>query len=161
MGHLATESFKRRVGADTLTVTYRGTAPGLNDVLGGQVALMMAPLLSVLQHTRGGRLTAFGITSAARSAVAPEIPTLIEGGLADFVFTVWYALWGPRALAAEHVARLNAAAQAAARDEDFIRRLAALGTEPVAEDAASFARHIAAEYARNAAIIRDAGIRPE
>lgn len=162
MGHLATESFKTRIGAPSVeTVTYRGTAPALNDVLGGNVALMMAPLLSVLQHVQTGRLRAFGITSATRSSVAPAIPTLIEGGLPDFVFIVWYGFWGPRVLPDPLVARLNATAQRVAAEPEVARRLLDFGTEPVVESAADFARHIGLEYARSSGIIRAANIQPE
>ncbi|WP_431282769.1 Bug family tripartite tricarboxylate transporter substrate binding protein [Humitalea sp. 24SJ18S-53] len=162
MGHLATESFKARIGTPSVeTVTYRGTAPALNDVLGGNVALMMAPLLSVLQHVQTGRLRAFGITAATRSSVAPTIPTLIEAGLPDFVFIVWYGFWGPRALPETVVARLNATAQRIAAEPDVARRLLDFGTEPVAESPGDFIAHIALEFARSSGIIRAANIQPE
>lgn len=162
MGHLATESLKTRIGTPTVeTVTYRGTAPALNDVLGGNVALMMAPLLSVLQHVQTGRLRAFGITAAARSSVAPGVPVLIEGGRAAFVFIVWYGFWGARSLPEPLVVRLNATAQRISAEPEVTRRLLDFGTELVEEDAAAFARHIAAEFARSTAIIRAAHIQPE
>ena len=70
-------------------VNYRGTAPALNDVLSGQVALMMAPLLSVLGHVKAGGLRAYAVTAAQRSRVAPDIPTAAEAGLSGLEFTVW------------------------------------------------------------------------
>ena len=160
MGHLATESFKKLIGADLLVVNYRGTAPALNDVLSGQVALMMAPLLSVLGHVKAGGLRAYAVTAAKRSPVAPEIPTAAEAGLPGLEFTVWYAMWGPKGLPPETVERLNGAVRRVAAMPEIASRLADLGVEPVIEDQAAFARHIQAEYARNTQIIAEAGIEP-
>jgi tripartite-type tricarboxylate transporter receptor subunit TctC len=160
MGHLATESFKKLIGADLLVVNYRGTAPALNDVLSGQVALMMAPLLSVLGHVKAGGLRAYAVTAAQRSRVAPDIPTAAEAGLSGLEFTVWYAMWGPKGLPSETVQRLNGAVRRVAAMPEVASRLADLGVDPVDEDPAAFARYIQAEYARNTQIIAEAGIKP-
>jgi tripartite-type tricarboxylate transporter receptor subunit TctC len=160
MGHLATESFKKLIGADLLVVNYRGTAPALNDVLSGQVALMMAPLLSVLGHVKAGGLRAYAVTAAQRSRVAPDIPTAAEAGLSGLEFTVWYAMWGPKGLPSETVQRLNSAVRRVAAMPEVASRLADLGVDPVDEDPAAFARYIQAEYARNTQIIAEAGIEP-
>jgi tripartite-type tricarboxylate transporter receptor subunit TctC len=161
MGHLATERFKRLIGVDLLVVSYRGTAPALNDVVSGQVPLMMAPLLSVVEQVRAGRLRAYAVTAAERSRVAPDVPTAAEAGLPGLEFTVWYAMWGPKGLPPEMVERLNGAVRRVAAMPEVATRLAELGVEPVAEDRAAFARHIQAEYARNTRIIAEAGIQPE
>jgi tripartite-type tricarboxylate transporter receptor subunit TctC len=160
MGHLATESFKRLVGVDLLVVSYRGTAPALNDVVSGQVPLMMAPLLSVLEQVRVGRLRAYAVTAAERSRVAPGIPTAAEAGLPGLEFTVWYAMWGPKGLPSEMAERLNGAVRRVAAMPEVATRLAEFGVEAVAEDPAAFVRHIQAEYARNTRIIAEAGIQP-
>jgi tripartite-type tricarboxylate transporter receptor subunit TctC len=161
MGHLATESFKRRIDAKALIVNYRGTAPAINDVLGGQVALMVAPLGSALSHINAGTLRAFVILSPQRTALLPNVPTIDEAGLPGLDFMLWYGLWGPKGLAAETVGRVNAAVQAASSEPALVERLVALGAEPVTEDAASFARFIDAEVQRAARIAQEAGIRPE
>jgi tripartite-type tricarboxylate transporter receptor subunit TctC len=161
MGHLATESFKRRIDARTLIVNYRGTAPAINDVLGGQVALMVAPLGSALPHVNAGTLRAFAVMSPQRTTLLPNVPTIDEAGLPGLDFMLWYGLWGPKGLAVETVGRVNAAVQAASREPALVERLVALGAEPVTEDAASFARFIEEEVQRAARIAQEAGIRPE
>jgi tripartite-type tricarboxylate transporter receptor subunit TctC len=161
-GHLATEFFKRRAGApDAVVAAYRGTGPALNDVMAGSVSLMMAPLLAALPNIQGGKLRAYGLTSPSRSRVAPDIPTMAEGGMPEVAFTVWYGLWGPKGLAPALVQRLNNAARQVAGEEDVARRLAALGTEPVRETPEEVAAVIARDYARAVGIIREAGIEPE
>lgn len=162
LGHLATEWFKTEVGAREATlVSYRGTGPALTDVLGGQPSLMMAPMLAALPHVRSGRLRAFAVCARERSAVAPEIPTGAEQGMPSLDFVVWYGMWGPKGMDAGLVARLNGAAQQAGRDPAMRERLASVGCTPVFEDAAGFARTIAADHQRNSGIIRAAGIQPE
>ena len=161
MGHLATESFKREAGADTLVVSYRGTAPALTDVLSGSAALMVAPLGSALPHVEAGRLRAFAIMGPARASRAPGIPSIAEGGMPGLDFTLWYALWAPKGFPGAEADRLNAAVQALSRDADIRARLADQGAEPVAEDRTGFARFIAAEAERNARIAQVAGIEPE
>jgi tripartite-type tricarboxylate transporter receptor subunit TctC len=161
MGHLATESFERRIGVKTLIVTYRGTAPAINDVLGGQVPLMVAPLGSALSHVNAGTLRGFAIMGPQRSARVPNVPTIDEAGLPGLAFQLWYGLWGPKALPADLVARLNGTVQTASQDAALVERLVALGAEPVTEDAASFARFIDGELQRAARIVEEAGIQPE
>ncbi len=161
-GLFATERFKRAIGTpDVLVVTYRGTAPALNDVMGGQVALMMAPMLSVLPFVRDDRLRAFGVAAAERSRIAPEIPTIAEGGVPGVEFAVWYGMWGPPALPAEVLRPLNDATRAMAADPEVARLLEAQGCEPMSMDGETFARFIAAEYRRVAAVIAEVGIQPE
>ena len=160
MGHLATESFKRRTGTTAGLINYRGTAPAMTDVLAGQVPLMVAPLGSAVSYINDGKLRAFAIMGAQRSPVLPNVPTAQELGLADLNFTLWYGLWGPRRLPAETVGRVNAAVQAASKERDVIDRLTALGAEPVTEDAQSFASFIAAEVQRADRVVEEAGIKP-
>jgi tripartite-type tricarboxylate transporter receptor subunit TctC len=161
MGHLATESFLRRIEVKTLIVNYRGTAPAVNDLLGGQVGLMVAPLGSALAHVNSGTLRAFAIMSPQRSPRLPDVPTIDEAGLPGLDFQLWYGLWGPKGLAAETVTRINAAVQMASKEPALVERLVALGAEPVTEDAASFARFIDEEVQRAARIVKEAEIRPE
>ncbi|MFT8245290.1 Bug family tripartite tricarboxylate transporter substrate binding protein [Roseomonas sp. BN140053] len=161
MGHLSTESFKRRAGLDTLVVSYRGTAPALTDVLAGQTALMVAPLGSALPHLRADRLRAFAVFSPNRSAQAPEIPTTAEAGMPDLQFTLWYGLWGPKGMPAEVVNALNAAVREVGAEPAIRARLTEQGADPVDEDAAGFARFIGTEAERNGRVAQEAGIEPE
>jgi tripartite-type tricarboxylate transporter receptor subunit TctC len=161
MGHLATESFKGRIGAKTLVVSYRGTAPALQDVLAGQTTLMVAPVGSALQHLSAGTLRGFAVMSRERSKLLPNTPTMAELGFADLAFTLWYGLWGPKALPPAIVASVSQAVQAISREAEMGQKLSAIGAEPVTESPESFAAFIAAEAARMVDIVRDAGIRPE
>ncbi len=160
MGHLATESFKRRIGAETLIVNYRGTAPALTDVLAGQVPLMVAPLGSALSYVEDGSMRAFAIMGRQRSPRSPAIPTADELGVTGLDFMLWYGLWGPKGLAPDTVQQINAAVQTASREPEVIDRLSALGAEPVTEDPASFAKFIQGEVERAARVVQEAGIKP-
>ena len=160
MGHLATESFKRRTGTATALVNYRGTAPAMTDVLAGQVPLMVAPLGSAVSYITDGTIRAFAIMGAQRSARLPNVPTAGELGLANLDFTLWYGLWGPKGLSVDTVQRVNVAVQAASREREMIDKLTALGAEPVTEDAASFVRFIEAEQERANRVVAEAGIKP-
>lgn len=160
MGHLATESFKRRIGTETVVVNYRGTAPALTDVLSGQVPLMVAPLGSALAYLEDRSMRGFAVMSAQRSPRAPTIPTAQELGVAGLDFKLWYGLWGPKALSADTVQRVNAAVQTASKQSELIERLSALGAEPVTEEAAAFGKFIDAEVERAARVVDEAGIKP-
>jgi tripartite-type tricarboxylate transporter receptor subunit TctC len=160
MGHLATESFKRRVGAQTVVINYRGTAPALTDVVSGQVPLMVAPLGSALPFIEDRSLRGFAIMSAQRSVRLPNIPTASELGLPGLEFMLWYGLWGPKGLPNDTVQRVNAAVQVASKEPDLVEKLAGLGADPVTEDPAAFVRFIEGEVQRAARVVSEAGIKP-
>jgi tripartite-type tricarboxylate transporter receptor subunit TctC len=160
MGHLASASFNTRIGVNAVIVTYRGTAPALTDVIGGQTTLMVAPLGSALQQIEAGSLRAFAVLSEQHTAQLPSVPTAAEAGFPGLTFMLWYALWGPKGMAPDLVAQLNAAVQAASKRPDLVQRLTALGADPVTETAAQFASFLAAESARSAEIAKVAGIKP-
>ena len=160
MGHLATESFKRRIGVQTVVINYRGTAPALTDVLSGQVPLMVAPLGSAVSYIEDGTMRGFAIMGAQRSSRLPAVPTAGELGLTGLDFMLWYGLWGPKGLPNETVQRVNAAVQTASKEPELIAKLAALGAEPVTEDPASFAKFIEGEVQRAARIVQEAQIKP-
>jgi tripartite-type tricarboxylate transporter receptor subunit TctC len=163
MAHLAGEGLKRRVGAaEAVVAHYRGTAPGINDVVAGNVALMAAPLLSAQPLVQGGRLRAFAVTSATRSAAMPDVPTVDEAGLPGLHFTLWYAVWGPKglptAMAEEVAGRLREIGQ----EPEIARRLADAGADAFTTDTpASFATFLAEENRKNGRIADEAGIQPE
>jgi tripartite-type tricarboxylate transporter receptor subunit TctC len=93
--HLAGELFKQQAGVDLLHVPYKGTAPALNDVLGGVVPLMFSNLPATLPFIKNGKLVALAVTEARRSPAAPEIPTLAEQGIQGVAVTSWYGLLAP------------------------------------------------------------------
>lgn len=163
MAHLAAEGLKRRVGAaDALLAHYRGTAPAINDVVAGNVALMVAPLLSAQPLVQGGRLRAFAVTSATRSPAMPDVPTVDEAGLPGLHFTLWYAVWGPRGLPAPVADQTAALLREIGKEPEIARRLADAGADAFTTDTPqSFAAFLAEENAKNGRIADEAGIVPE
>jgi tripartite-type tricarboxylate transporter receptor subunit TctC len=160
-GHLAIELLKRDAGVDTLVVAYAGAGPALTDLMGGQVQLMADPMLSSLPLVRGGKLKPLAITSASRSATAPDVPTVAESGMTGFEFVSWYGLWAPKDLPSGIVAKLQDEVAKIVARPDVKQRLAALGFEPVGSTAEYFAKFIADEMAKSAKIIEDAKIKTE
>src|SRR5690606_34092916 len=108
-GHLAGELFGQMAGVRLMHVPYRGSAPALTDLIGGQVDMMFDSAPSSITFVRSGKLRALGVTSTDRSAVAPELPTLNESGLKGFAITTWYGVWAPKGTPADIVAQLNQA----------------------------------------------------
>jgi tripartite-type tricarboxylate transporter receptor subunit TctC len=102
------ELFDMMAGTQMVQIPYKGTAPALNDVIGGQIPVMLGTAPSTLPHVRSKRLRALAVTSAKRSAFAPELPTVAEAGVPNYEAVTWYAVWGPKKLPAAVVARLNA-----------------------------------------------------
>lgn len=152
--HLAGELFKQQAGVDLLHVPYKGTAPALNDVLGGVVPLMFSNLPATLPFIKSGKLVALGVTEAKRSPVAPEIPTLAEQGIQGVNVTSWYGLLAPAGTppaVAEQLARDAAEILAA---PDVRERLKAQGMTDASMKPAEFATAIRDETAVWARIIK-------
>ena len=159
--HLAIEMLKRDAGVDTLVISYKGTAPALTDLMGGQIQLIADPMLSSLPLARGGQIKPLGLTSRKRSAAAPEIPTVEESGVKGFEFVSWYGLWGPKNLPTDISDKLQAALANVLAMEDVKERLRLLGFDPIGAPAGQFANYIRDEMAKYQAIINDARIRLE
>ncbi len=94
-GHLAAESFKLRTGLTIPVILYKGTAPAFADLMGGQISGLFDPLVTSLPLAKGGKVKALALAGPARTALAPEIPTMAQAGVPDFEFYTWYGLWGP------------------------------------------------------------------
>lgn len=163
MAHLASEGLKRRVGAaEAVVAHYRGTGPAINDVVAGNVPLMVAPVLSANPLVQGGRLRAFAVTAATRTAAAPEVPTVDEAGLPGLHFTLWYAVWGPKGLPGALAEDFSGKLREIGREPEIVARLAQAGADPFTADTpASFSAFLVAENARNGRIAEEAGIQPE
>jgi tripartite-type tricarboxylate transporter receptor subunit TctC len=159
--HLAGELLGLAANVQLLHVPYKGTGPALNDVLGGQIAMMFAQMSSALPHIRSGKLRALGVASLKRSAVLPEVPTIAEQGFARFEAVSWYVLMAPAATPPETIERLNTEMQRAFARADFRDRLAALGVDAGSGKPQELANMIASETARWAEVIRKRNIKPE
>jgi tripartite-type tricarboxylate transporter receptor subunit TctC len=141
-------------------VPYRGTAPALNDLLGGQVQVMFASMSTSLEYIRVGKLRALAVTTATRSEVLPELPTLGEF-VPGYQESGWTGVGAPKATPAEIVGKLNKEINAGLADPRVKARIAALGTSVSPGSPADFGKHIAAETEKWAKVIKFAGIKAE
>jgi tripartite-type tricarboxylate transporter receptor subunit TctC len=158
--HLAGEQFKILARADIQQVPYKGSAPAITDLIGGQVQMMFDSLPSMLPHVRSGKVRALAVTSPARSRVVPDLRTMEEAGFAGFVHTNWYGLWGPAGMPREATATLVAAMQKTLARTDLRNRLLDMGGEPITGvDGDRFKSFASSEMARYAKLVRDAGIK--
>ena len=129
--HLAFELFKMQAGIDVLHVPYKGMVPAVTDVIGGSVSLTLGNTLTVMPNVRTGRLRGIAITTAARSAIAPELPTFSEAGVPGFQSGTWYAILAPARTPQDIVARLNSAVEKIVHLPDVSAKLLAQGAEPL------------------------------
>jgi tripartite-type tricarboxylate transporter receptor subunit TctC len=159
--HLSAELFSSMAGVKMVHVPYRGSTPAVTDLLGGQVSLMFSPASSVLQHVRSGKLKALAVTSAKRTAAAPELPTLDELGLKGFETAVWFGIVVPVGTPADVVDKLRGAAHAALDAPEVKTLYQAQGIEAHKSTPEEFARYTRSETAKWAKVIQSAGIKPE
>jgi len=158
--HLEGELFKTMTGVDMLHVPYRGTAPSLTDLLGGQVQVTFTSMHSVIEYIRASRLRALAVTTATRSDALPDIPTVGEF-LPGYEGGIWYGLGAPKATPAEIVNKLNKEINTALADPTFKARLADVGGSALLGSPANFGRLIADETEKWGKVIRAANIKAE
>ena len=159
--HLAALLFASMADVSLNAIPYKGVAPAVTDLLGGQVALMFCPMASVVGQVRQGNLRALAVTGAKRSTLFPELPTVAEAGLPGYAAELHYGLVAPAGVPPETVAKLNAALNNALADTDIRNRLAADGTETLPDSPGAYAADIASEQAKWGAIIKKAGVKAE
>lgn len=155
--HLQAEMFRRAAGIDIVNVTYRGSAPALQDLVAGQVQMMFDNLPSAFPLISGGKLRALAVTGAAPSPVLPDVPT-VASVLPGFVEVTWWAILGPAGLPPDVAARLGEALQAVARDPDFAKLMGERGGVIVAGGPADLAAAIKAETEKTGKLIRELGL---
>jgi tripartite-type tricarboxylate transporter receptor subunit TctC len=155
------ELFRSMTRLDIVHVPYKGSAPAITDLIGGHVAMMSATALTGIPQIRAGRLRGLGVSTAKRTAAAPELPTLAEAGVPGYEATQWYGVLAPAGTPPEIVKRLHAEMVQVLQLPDVKSRLAADGAEPVGDTPEQFGRFIRAEIAKWAKVARDAGIKPE
>jgi tripartite-type tricarboxylate transporter receptor subunit TctC len=159
--HLSGELFRLMTKTDVTHVPYKGNAPAVADLLGGQVHMMFDIITTSLPHARAGKLRALAVTSAKRSSLAPELPTMIEAGLPGFETTGWYMMIAPAGVPKDVMNTLNAAINRAMKEPDVGSKLAAQGVEWVGgtvEQADAFLRN---EMTRWNRIAKETGMKAE
>jgi tripartite-type tricarboxylate transporter receptor subunit TctC len=158
--HVSGELFKMMTGIDMVHVPYRGTAPALTDLLGGQVEIMFDQIISSIEYIRSEKVRALAVTTATRSPALPEIPTV-----GDFVpgyeASTWFGVGVPRNTPAEIIDRLNKEINAGLADPNMKARLANMGGVVLAGPAADFGDLIADETEKWGKVVKFAGIKPE
>ena len=159
--HLAALLFAAMADVKLNAIPYKGVAPAVTDLLGGQVALMFCPMASVIGQVRQGNLRAIAVTGAKRSVLFPELPTVAEAGLPGYAAELHYGLVAPAGTPPEAIARLNTALNGALAGRDIRDRLAADGTETLPGSPEAYAADIASEQTKWGAIIKKAGVKPE
>jgi tripartite-type tricarboxylate transporter receptor subunit TctC len=158
--HVCGELFKMMAGVNMVLVPYRGGAPALTDLLGGQVQVLFDPIPASIEYIRTGKLRALAVTTAMRSDALPDVPTVGEF-VPGFEASTWYGVGAPKNTPAEIIDKLNVAINSAIADPKLKARFAALGGTALASSPAEFGKLIADETEKWAKVIRSAGIKPE
>jgi tripartite-type tricarboxylate transporter receptor subunit TctC len=159
--HLCSLLFFHAINTTVNGAPYKGTAPALNDLLGGHLDFMCDQTINVLQPAKSGLVKAFAATTPQRLKVAPDLPTIAESGLPDFQMVVWYAMYAPKGTPKPIIDKLSAALQKALRDPEVQERLAQSGAETVPPERARpdvLRDHLKVEIDRWVPIIRKAGV---
>jgi tripartite-type tricarboxylate transporter receptor subunit TctC len=148
VNHLSGELFKSLAGVDIVHVGYKGSAPALNDVLGGHVKLMFDLLPSSLPYISSGKLTALAVTSAERTSLLPGVPTMAEAGLPNYEANSWFGILGPAGMPESVVATLNEKIVDALKSPEVGKLLLQQGAEPIPSTPEQFKQTIQADLAR-------------
>ena len=160
-GHLAVELLQSLTGTRLTHVPYKGNAPVLNDLIGGQIQVSLLTMPSVMPYVKGGKVRAIATSGSRRSPALPEVPTIAEAGVPGYEYTPWYGMFGPGTLPKEQIARLNAAVNKALAEAGLGEKLAQQGLEVHAMASDQFREIVRGDVARWGKIIRELGIRGE
>ena len=159
VGHLAMALFAVTTGIQLEHIAYKGTAPAVTELLGGQIPLMLSSTLSVLPHVKAGKLRMLAVSTAKRSPAVPDAPTIAEAGVPGYEATLWYGLIAVARTPEAILGKLNAQIEKTVRDPDIIEKLARQGVEPYYYGHKQFSARVREEVPKWAKVIKDAGIR--
>jgi len=159
--HMAYELFRTMAGVNIAHIPYKGTGPALIDAMAGQVHMLFGNVLSSLTHVKTGRLRALAVTTAKRSMVLPDLPTVSESGVTGYQNSTWFGLLAPAGTPSAVLSKLNAELVKTSQSPDIVERLAPDGGEPVGSTPEQFGRHLALEIARWRKVVKDAGMKVE
>ena len=160
-GHLAGELLNIVAQVRLVHVPYKGAAPALTDVMAGQVPITFGNNIATLPHLKSGRLRALGVTSARRSSLLPDVPSMIESGLPDFVVVGWYAIFTTAGTPQSSIAKLHGRLANSVRDAEVQRRLSADGSEPVGSSPTELAGFLRGEIAKWGKVVKTAGLKAD
>lgn len=156
--HLIGTQFQTSTGIKLTHVPYRGSAPLVTDLLGGQITMSFDTMTPVLPHVKVGKLRPLAVTTATRSPALPDVPTLQEVGLKDFNIGTWFGVLAPAATPKEVVTRLNAEMVKIIRSPDFGKRMDEIGAQPIGNSSEDMARQIRVETEKFAALVKAGNI---
>jgi tripartite-type tricarboxylate transporter receptor subunit TctC len=161
VGHITTELFANTTGIEITRIPYKGNGPAMTDLIGGHVSMMFLSILPVLEHVRAGALNALAVTSAERSELLPEVPTIAQAGVPGFSAVIHYGLLAPPGTPRDIIGRLNAALEEALAAGDVRARLAAEGAVPLPGAPEDYASDIDGEETKWGALVRRLNLRVE
>ncbi len=156
--HLIGTQFENLTGTDVAHIPYKGSGPLATDLLGGQVTMSFDTVTPVLQHIRAGKLRALAVTTAKRSSVLPDVPTLDESGLKGFNIGTWFGVLAPAATPKDILLRLNTEMVKVIQSPEFRARMEEIGAEPIGNSAAQMAQQIKGETEKFAKLVKDAKV---
>ena len=159
--HMSGEMFKHLTKVDITHIPYKGSAPAVTDLLGGQVMMMFDNIPSALPHIRAGKLRALAVTGAKRDPLLPDLPTVAEAGVPGYESGVWFGLAVPAGTPRDVIARLNEAAVAGTKSPDFVKRMTELGYSIIASTPEQMVQMNQAETARWGPIVRASGAKAD
>jgi tripartite-type tricarboxylate transporter receptor subunit TctC len=158
-GHLTAEMFRAAAGIDIQHVPYKGSAPAVTDLIGGQIQIMFDPLQSVLSNVQGGKIRALAVSGKARSSVVPDVPTIAESGYAGFETTAWWGVFAPAGLPDALTASIVAEIERIAASDGFREKLEPLGVSAGNLAGGAFAEFQKSEIAKWGKAVQDAGVK--
>ena len=159
--HLSGELFKVMTGVQMTHVPYKGSAPALTDLIGGQVQVMFDNLPPSLPHIKAGKLRALAVTSAARTPALPDVPTVAESGVPGFEASSWFGVLAPAGTPRPIIDRLNAEVAKWLATPEAKERMVSLGANAMGGSPEDFAAHIRAETAKWAKVVKESGAKPD
>jgi tripartite-type tricarboxylate transporter receptor subunit TctC len=159
--HFNLEKLKLMAGIDVAHVPYKGTPEAIADTIAGRVCCYWAPINAALPHVGGGKALALAVSSAQRSSLLANVPTVAEQGVPGFDYTLWVGLWGQAAMPAEIVSKINADVNRALASPDLADRLTKLGTLPMKMSSSEFTQFVRKEVEDTAKVLKAAGIKPQ
>jgi tripartite-type tricarboxylate transporter receptor subunit TctC len=159
--HLAAELLKLQTKIDIVHVPYKGTGPALTDLLGGQINMMVSTFASALPHVKSGRMRALGVTTVKRSPAAPDVPTLIEGGVAGYDYSTWYGLLAPAGTPKPIIDMLNTTNRKVLARDDIKQKLESQGVDPIVNTPAEFSAYMKSETEKWGKVVKATGAKAE